>query len=1757
MSARALVVAIVVGVASPALATVTVTKTALGGGAYVGGTLVFQISMTHVGPETGIVIHDPLPAGPTLLRVSAGAKSLDCTTMGSGALGVDYPMVSCNVGGELQAHVADASSNPPALQLTFRAPSTPAMISNSATASCSGGCSPAPSSTAMANVVAPTLTVTKSGPPTVLPGKSLRWTVTVTNGGPFPLDSFKLDDTLPAGSTLTDVVIAGATFSAADLASPRTAPDGTVASLAGSALHLDGRSLASLATFSFSIDALVQSAANEGDSLSNVATVTPPVGPAVSSPPAVTTVQSQAPPLMLNKSVAPLQARIGDTVIYTLTVKPSGPQPGPITLTDPIDPALKLGAVKVNGATVACGSAPVPSGDLLVSCGADGRTVTVALPAGSTLSAPLAVELAATVLPTAATQVLNTATLTDANGATQTAPAPLSVSNASTTGASIVVTAAKLEAAKDDLVPFLVQAGVPLGAPTLSSPVVGLMPSPGLRVFDVHVTAADGTTMAVKPTESGASLLVPIGTLPPGGTVSVRVNARLNARAAVGGRETMRASLFQDAATLAAASAGVRVDADAEFDLGTLLGEVYRDDNGNGQRDRGEPGIGGALVVMDDGLQVVTDAAGRYHLAAVPPGDRAIKVAAYTLPPGSTLTTDVTRIVPVTPGSLVKIDFGVKVPAPEPPLARPQVSTVLPELRPGDAGGLIYRLAGNVVVGARVTVAGHAARVDKTGAWSVDVTLRHGRNRFAQVTEWPDGRVVVSARDVFWTERAEGGSLIIPRDEEPRLTLRFPAGALAEPTFLLEGAVTAPLRALTVAGQALAPDKTGKVALKLRVPESGAGIAVDVAFADGLATKFSHTLSASGDFVLLVGLAEGKIGYVQKNDAANSNSGFYAQGRVKLYAKGRIQGRWLLEGGIDIDTSQLESWRDLFRGDPTRIFRNLDPDRFYTVYGDGSQTTQAAQSNARLYVRIAIDRSELVFGNVQTGLTGVEMGRYSRAVTGGRVDFVRASEDPHAQPSTQVIVFGAWLQTARAHDELRGSGGSLYYLSHRDVVEGSEQVRVEIRDVISDRPMANTAQHATVDYEVDYLAGRVILRDPLASVAPAPNLVRSSNVDGDRAYLIVDYEYLVDGDSDDGTLGAHATQKLGPVRLGGTVVNEFRSVGNYTLLGGDVQIDLKKWGVIIGEYAHSYGALTSFATSDDGGLTYNNAAGGAQASPNVRQGNAYKAEADLHFGPVGFRPYFRGIDQGYTDTAHAQDAGFMQWGAEADAHFFGVGLRVHYDERHYEQALVYDAGGAPISTVTETRRDIGGELGRTFGIVGVKVGARSERSDDVDPNRAGHRTAIGARVDVRVVPKLTLYVAGQYAVEHGGGTDVSLVAQDNSLGALGAIVKLPWQTSGTGEVSYGAQGVGGLLSLKSELGPGRVLYGTFALSQDRDDRLSATVAAGGRERIADAHGNARATLFAEDQFRDGPFVGTGTSDGGRAHMQTAGLDLPLGKRFVMGATFEHGEVTPSGTPLAGTQPISRIAGTAYASYAGDAFRMQAKGELRQDSLEPTTPGGGTTDEVQWLVQGMITWRVHPDFTMRGKVFFSNSTGMGNLSIARSSEATAGFAWRPSWTDRFAVLGRYTYLDEGLPNAQAQNGPTDPLTGAPLGFRERAHVMSLAGDGRVIWRFSLGEKVAAKQRQELTPDGSSAAWMILWITRLTFHITNKWDALAEYRLLYGPGPAITHGVAIEVNRIIVGHLRLGVGWNFADFSDDETLLGDGSQKGFFIRAQGFY
>src|SRR5689334_23397819 len=94
-----------------------------------------------------------------------------------------------------------------------------------------------------------------------------------------------------------------------------------------------------------------------------------------------------------------------------------------------------------------------------------------------------------------------------------------------------------------------------------------------------------------------------------------------------------------------------------------------------------------------------------------------------------------------------------------------------------------------------------------------------------------------------------------------------------------------------------------------------------------------------------------------------------------------------------------------------------------------------------------------------------------------------------------------------SYEAFRGTGGSLYFLRHQDILTGSERVRIEIRDKASGIVTGVVNLRETTDYDIDYLQGRVLLSQPLTSTADDNLLVRSAGLSGNEAYLVVRYEY--------------------------------------------------------------------------------------------------------------------------------------------------------------------------------------------------------------------------------------------------------------------------------------------------------------------------------------------------------------------------------------------------------------------------------------------------------------------------------------------------------------------------------------------------------------------------------------------------------------------------------------------------------------------------
>ena len=136
------------------------------------------------------------------------------------------------------------------------------------------------------------------------------------------------------------------------------------------------------------------------------------------------------------------------------------------------------------------------------------------------------------------------------------------------------------------------------------------------------------------------------------------------------------------------------------------------------------------------------------------------------------------------------------------------------------------------------------------------------------------------------------------------------------------------------------------------------------------------------------------------------------------------------------------------------------------------------------------------------------------------------------------------------------------------------------------------------------------------------------------------------------------------------------------------------------------------------------------------------------------------------------------------------------------------------------------------------------------------------------------------------------------------------------------------------------------------------------------------------------------------------------------------------------------------------------------------------------------------------------------------EQSVGFAYRPLNHDWVNALARYTKV-RNLP-------PTSQVT-VQDDREDRVFAFQVAID--LNRHLTLTEKLAQRDRTltpELLPELKSE--LRLWINRFDYHLNDKWDAALEYRSLAVEETAdnSTDGFLLEVNRLLLGHLRLGVG-----------------------------
>ncbi len=322
--------------------------------------------------------------------------------------------------------------------------------------------------------------------------------------------------------------------------------------------------------------------------------------------------------------------------------------------------------------------------------------------------------------------------------------------------------------------------------------------------------------------------------------------------------------------------------------------------------------------------------------------------------------------------------------------------------------------------------------------------------------------------------------------------------------------------------------------IELEPTTASGSLSVDLKFQDGEVRK-DQRLEAwlePGDRPwTIVGFAAGTYGFNKLEEGIETLDSNKADenldGRIALYAKGRVTGKWLLTMAYDSDKKE----------DETRFGGVIDPRSYYTIYADRAEQRYDAASVRKLYLKLERPQFYALFGDYTTNIDEPELARYNRAYNGLKAEY--------RSPQVHVQAFGADTPYRYRRDEIQGNGlTGPYGLNSRDILPNSERITLETRDRLrSERIVERRVLTRHIDYDIDYLAGTLRFRDPILS--------RGNGFD--PQFIIAEYEVFGVGKRVDNAGGRAKWQTAdGNLQIAATAIHDETDRSRTDLAGADI-----------------------------------------------------------------------------------------------------------------------------------------------------------------------------------------------------------------------------------------------------------------------------------------------------------------------------------------------------------------------------------------------------------------------------------------------------------------------------------------------------------------------------------------------------------------------------------------------------------------------------
>ncbi|OWQ92125.1 hypothetical protein CDN99_07165 [Roseateles aquatilis] len=530
----------------------------------------------------------------------------------------------------------------------------------------------------------------------------------------------------------------------------------------------------------------------------------------------------------------------------------------------------------------------------------------------------------------------------------------------------------------------------------------------------------------------------------------------------------------------------------------------------------------------------------------------------------------------------------------------------------------------------------------------------------------------------------------------------------------------------------------GTVELAWKAPDVPGDALLRVAV-DGVRAETRVAVAAALRPLIAVGVIDAVVNLrrVRGNGTSSGDDGFDDQLRAFAGDKKGADGRGavFVKGEVYQDTL-LTLVYDSDKDGNQRLFRDIQPDAFYPVYGDSSARSFDAQSTGRLYARIDRKQSWLLYGDYTTQSDDPirQLGTYQRSLNGLKHHLQIGGLSANA--------FAARDSTRQNIVELRGDGTSGPYALGVGLVPNSEKVELLVRD--RNQPaliISTTPKDRFTDYDLEPLTGRLLFRAPVPSV----------DADLNPISIRVTYEVEQGGPSF-WVAGVDAQwQATESVQVGGSLVKDWNPLAPMRMGSANAKVALGERTALVAEVAR----IDRDASAVDGTAAH---AGNAERFALTHDGQDLKARVHAARSDVGFDNRSALINSGraeggaqasYRVDERTRLTGEALYTADVASGARRLGVLVGV-ERSLESGAKVELGVRHVKDLNDHPGATTDDQGNSLGIQGgTTTSVRGKFSTPV-PGLPQASVFIEGEQDVRDSDKHLLAVGGDYQVAGRG-----------------------------------------------------------------------------------------------------------------------------------------------------------------------------------------------------------------------------------------------------------------------------------------------------------------------------------------------------------------------------------------------------------------------